>query len=82
MKTAIYIEDGVVQLVLTPQNEFEKDALGSFHERKLDLEVRILSGSFYDYQGGYTRQNWLSDTDYGLAEDRSLILRANIKNNE
>jgi hypothetical protein len=46
MKTAIYIEDGVVQLVLTPQNEFEKDALGSFHERK--LEARILSGSFYD----------------------------------
>jgi hypothetical protein len=80
MKTAIYIEDGVVQLVLTPQNEFEKDALGSFHERK--LEARILSGSFYDCRGGYTRQNWLSDTDYGLAEDRSLILRANIKNNE
>jgi hypothetical protein len=80
MKTAIYIEDGVIQLVLTPQNEFEKDALGSFHERK--LEARILSGSFYDCQGGYTRQNYLGDAIYGLSKDRSLILRVGLETDE
>lgn len=30
MKTAIYIEDGTVQLVLTHESDFEKNALGSF----------------------------------------------------
>lgn len=33
MKTAIYIEDGTVQLVLTPENDFEKNALRSLQRR-------------------------------------------------
>ena len=52
MKTAIYIEDGIVQLVITPETDFEKDALSSFQEKKLEAE--ILSGCFYRCQGGYT----------------------------
>ena len=78
MKTAIYVEDGVVQLVITPENDFEKNALSSFQDKP--LEARIFAGTFYDCRGGWIRQkhhtpslNYLhpsSDT-----EDRSLILR-------
>lgn len=29
MKTAIYVEDGTVQLVITPESDFEKNALST-----------------------------------------------------
>ena len=54
MKTAIYIEDGIVQLVITPESDFEKDALTSFQEKPLD--AKIFDGSFYDCRGGWVRQ--------------------------
>jgi hypothetical protein len=79
MKTAIYIEDGVVQLVLTPESDFEKNAIKSFHEKP--TTTQIFTGSFYDCRGGWTRQ-----TEYyrkgaypGFCsennDDKSLILR-------
>jgi hypothetical protein len=55
MKTAIYIEDGVVQLVLTPENDFEKNALNGF--AKKPLSVQIFEGTFYDCRGGWVRQS-------------------------
>lgn len=66
MKTAIYIEDGVVQLVITPESEFEMNAVKSFQDKPLDIEV--FDGSFYDCRGGWTRQNLAGD-------DKSLIMR-------
>ena len=66
MKTAIYIEDGVVQLVITPESEFEKNAVKSFQNKPLDIEV--FDGSFYDCQGGWTRQSLENDV-------KSLIMR-------
>ncbi len=78
MKTAIYIEDGVVQLVITPQTEFEKNALSTFEEHP--LKARIFTGSFYGCQGGWIRQKG-SPSHYvnpGMSRDkgdRSLILR-------
>jgi len=62
MKTAIYMEDGVLQLVLTPTNEFEKKALANFEPG----EARVENGSFYECQGGFHRQG----------SDRSVILIA------
>jgi hypothetical protein len=72
MKTAIYIEDGVVQLVLTPQNDFEKNALRSFEGKSTATE--IMAGQFYDCQGGWTRQQ---DTLSPMRDCsvRSLIIR-------
>ena len=76
MKTAIYIEDGVVQLVLTPETEFERKALKSFADRPLD--ARIMAGSFYDCRGGWVRQSEVHNpymVGSSDANDRSLILR-------
>lgn len=75
MKTAIYIEDGVIQLVLTPENKFETDALGSFSSSPLSVSIK--EGQFYNCQGGWTRHQ---DTDYNgylhtRDRDKSLILR-------
>lgn len=76
MKTAIYIEDGVVQLVITPETEFEKNALRSFESKP--MEAKIFAGSFYDCRGGWTRQTNYYGDGFGRinnSDDRSLILR-------
>lgn len=76
MKTAIYIEDGVVQLVLTPESDFEKAALRSFEDKP--LETLVFAGTFYDCRGGWVRQSQhYPGAMHGLTarEDRSLILR-------
>lgn len=73
MKTAIYIEDGTVQLVLTPESEFEKNALSGF--RGKPLSASLFAGSFYDCRGGWIRQKEPNRYGYGRDEDESLILR-------
>jgi len=72
MKTAIYIEDGIIQLVITPETEFEKSALRSFESKP--LEVKIFPGSFYDCRGGWARQH-AHNAQWSEQEDRSLVLR-------
>jgi hypothetical protein len=78
LKTAIYIEDGVVQLVLTPEGEYEQEIIKSFG-KKLGA-VKVFQGSFYDCRGGWVRQTahrergYLHYTD-GDCHDASLILR-------
>ena len=76
MKTAIYIEDGVVQLVLTPENDFEKNALSSFDGKETTTEIFI--GGFYDCRGGWIRQNhYFQSRGMGgdNSRDNSLILK-------
>lgn len=79
MKTAIYIEDGTVQLVITPETEFEKNAIASFSEKP--LEAKVFAGSFYDCRGGWVRQSqhhqdfFPERSDLGSANEKSLILR-------
>ena len=51
MKTALYIEDGVTQLVLTPENGFEK----ILFERYLGKKCEITRGSFYECRAGHVR---------------------------
>lgn len=76
MKTAIYIEDGTVQLVLTPEGEFEKNVLSSFEDK--ELEAAIFTGSFYDSRGGWIRQGAYrpAATWPGSSRgDKSLVIR-------
>lgn len=80
MKTAIYIEDGTVQLVITPETEFEKNALKMFQSKP--TETQIFDGSFYDCRGGWIRQNAHYHYGYGNdweSRDKSLILRIDTK---
>ena len=80
MKTAIYIEDGTVQLVITPETDFEKSALRSFEDKP--LSAKIMAGSFYDTRGGWVRQSaYHRPMMYGSRDDndRSLILRADVQ---
>lgn len=68
MKTAIYVEDGVKQIVLTPENDFEKEVVDDFQDE--NLTVRIISGSFYNCNGGFVRHG---------QSDESIILRVENK---
>ena len=75
MKTAIYIEDGIVQLVITPETEFEKNSISTFRDKP--LEAKIFAGSFYDCRGGWIRQQDYSPRNYIGGrdnEDKSLII--------
>jgi len=73
MTTAIYIAEGVVQLVLTPENEFEKDILGMLEKDKRDLG--IYRGEFYDCRGGWMRWRETYPTYDNKRRDDSLIFR-------
>jgi hypothetical protein len=54
MKIALYIEDGLEQIVLTPESDTEKGILGKLRDK--DREMSIHQGTFYACQGGWTRQ--------------------------
>lgn len=81
MKTAIYIEDGIVQLVLTPESKFEQSAISGFTDKP--LTVQIFDGSFYDCRGGWVMQTAYrqQSTMYGSGNhsDRSIILRVDTR---
>lgn len=64
MKTALYITNGVSQVVLTPENDFEKAALEHLASAE---NITTNTGSFYECQGGWARHG---------SGDESLILRA------
>lgn len=77
MKTAIYIEDGLVQLVITPETGFEHNCLSTFREKPLD--AKLFTGSFYDCRGGWVMQKAYYDRggySYENHRDQSIILTA------
>lgn len=76
MKTAIYVENGVVQLVLTPETDFEKSCFKLVSGAP--KQARIFDGTFYDCRGGWTRQTefYGGESLYGRNKtDESLIIR-------
>jgi hypothetical protein len=84
MKTAIYIEDGTVQLVITPESDFEKDAMRTFGDGEID--AKMFRGSFYDCRGGWVRQSEYRSHCYSISspefDDHSLIIRVSDKTTE
>ncbi|HDZ27038.1 hypothetical protein LCGC14_1009390 [marine sediment metagenome] len=78
MKTAIYIEDGVTQLVITPETEFEKNSLNTFDGK--EMNCKLFTGSFYDCRGGWVCQNsYYAGNMFGTLggtskDDSSLII--------
>lgn len=69
MKIAFYMEDGLEQIVLTPESDFEKSMLGKLHDGR-DLSIK--RGSFYECQGGWVRQRGGDDTS------TMLVLRPHV----
>lgn len=68
MKIALYIEDGVEQIVLTPKTDNEKNILSKLANPKI---VRICQGSFYRCQGGWIRQDdYQDDSTIIVIEDQ------------
>ena len=53
MKIALYIEDGLEQIVLTPESDTEKGILGKLHDGSRELNIH--KGQFYPCRGGWTR---------------------------
>ena len=68
MKTAIYIECGDVQLVLTPENEWEQKTLNSFGPL---VKASVMRGHFYTCEGGWHRHPYGN----GATNEHSLIIR-------
>lgn len=50
MKTTIVIQDGVTQIVLTPETDQEKSALNLINSK--DVETVMKVGNFCDCSGG------------------------------
>ena len=68
MKTAIYVEDGVLQVVITPETDFERDAIKTVSDGA--METTIYNGEFYKCQGGWNRHDSHAD------DKKSLMIRA------
>lgn len=64
MKIALYIEDGMEHIVLTPETPIEKQLLGRLTDST--RVVQIKRGEFYSCMGGWVRQ--------GSSGDPSTIL--------
>lgn len=71
MKSAIYLNEGNTQLVVTPENEWEKQILRMIHDAFAD---KTYWGEFYACQGGWIRQSPYSFSGERRSED-SLIFR-------
>jgi hypothetical protein len=75
MKTVVLIEDGRLQLVLTPETEHEKAALKMIEGRA--PKVSILAGEYYACAGGWTRESH----SFGRStEQRSLMVVVDMPN--
>jgi hypothetical protein len=64
VKIALYIEDGLEQVVLSPESETERSILGKLHDSSRQLSV--YRGEFYNCRGGWTRHG-SSDTSTIIA---------------
>ena len=71
MKTAIYVEDGLIQFVLTPETQIDKQVLEQIAKAK---GLSTHRGSFYENRGGWIRYREAQEYGhYGVDTDNSLI---------
>lgn len=75
MKIALYIEDGLEQIVLTPESDTEKGILGKLDDGSRTLSIK--HGSFYQTRGGWTRYSPSYCEPYGRSresDDSTIIV--------
>jgi hypothetical protein len=81
MKIALYIEDGLEQIVLTPQSPTEKGILNKLHDQqKSGRALSIHRGGFYECNGGWMRHDHLAsggayETEHGNDASTIVVLR-------
>lgn len=66
MKIALYIEDGLEQIVLTPESDTEKAILAKIHDGSRELSIK--RGAFYECRGGWVRHG------RGTEDDSTMIV--------
>lgn len=74
MKIALYIEDGLEQIVLTPTSDTEEAILEKIHDGSRQLSIK--RGEFYGCRGGWTRHKKQYHSPYGSDEpnDNSTMI--------
>lgn len=73
MKIALYIEDGLEQIVLTPESDTEAAILKKLDDGTRDMSIK--HGSFYACQGGWMRQQQVHfDRFSGSSDDKSTMI--------
>ena len=72
MKIAFYMEDGLEQIVLTPETDTERAMLEKVHAQ--DRELSIRRGQFYECRGGFVRHGVFNDGLYGGTPDGSTMI--------
>lgn len=80
MKISFYMEDGLEQIVLTPQNESEQKMLDRMHDTSRTVEIK--RGSFFECRGGYIRYQPEYQSPYGVDDsDKStmIVLRPKVE---
>lgn len=77
MKTAIIISDGIKQIMFTPENESEKQALKMITSDD-DISIEIKEGTLYDNSPkcarGYIVQKCKADYLRAYEDEKSLML--------
>lgn len=73
MKIAFYMEDGLEQIVLTPQTDTERAIVRKLHDGTRDLSIK--RGNFYPCNGGWIRHGMVHISEYGrMDDDESTII--------
>lgn len=74
MKIALYIEDGLEQIVLTPEGDTERSILAKLTDETRTLEIK--HGSFYECRGGWMRHkaSFIGLYDRERKDDDSTML--------
>lgn len=64
MKTHVVIDNGKTEIVLTPENDFEKDVIEKVYDSKKDFDLRISADK---------------ETNFGVSRNHRFILNLEIK---
>ena len=72
MKIALYIEDGLEQIVLTPQTETEAGIVRKLEDGSRELSIK--RGAFYECRGGWVRHRARGPYDPPSSDDDSSVM--------
>lgn len=70
MKIALYIEDGLEQIVLTPETKTEQGILEKLHDGSRDFSLK--RGTFFECRGGWMRHG-MARTEGGYYEPTRTV---------